>query len=129
MVSKFKFHAPSAAQENAQDESRTDRNCCIYGCPMPGHMLTSGNWNCRYHYGKNGDALAVISRILRTHPVEFAWHGKVLQFTIVDFLVGDVAKNAPHGLEPQPNQTFQEYKAFVKSRIEELLKSKVTVTV
>lgn len=95
--------------------------CEVYGCNRNGHILTT-NWNCRYHYAKSGESLSRISMILNNHKADFDWYERVLSFCPVDFVLGEVSKRAPYGLEVGEQEKFSDYKDRMRIHIENLLK-------
>lgn len=122
-MAKFNFkNIPSSNRENEPVRSNGGHGPCeVYGCPKEGHIYT-GKWNCRYHHGKSGERLARITSILNNHEYLFKWHEKLLQSTIVDFDIGDIANRAPRGLEVLNGELYVPYKARIKEKIEKLLK-------
>lgn len=124
MATKFNFkNIPSSTRDNEPSRSNGGHGPCeVYGCPKEGHIYT-GKWNCRYHHGVSGDHLAKITSVLNNHEFAFKWHEKLLQSTIVDSDIGDIARRAPRGLEVLKNENYVTYKARIFKQIENMLKN------
>ena len=122
-MEKYKFNRVSAKPNEQDAPKKTSGHgpCEVYGCPMEGHIYTS-NWNCRYHHGKSGESLARITHMLNNHDYAFRWHGKLLQSTIVDWDVGEIARKAPRGFEVKDKESYQDYKKRIYEQIERMLK-------
>lgn len=123
MKGNFKQFRPGNAQviEEIKPKQHGIGMCEVYGCGRQGTIKTA-NWNCRYHFGKSGNALARITGILHNHDLEISWYEKVLNFTIVDFDDGTVRQYAPEGYKPQEGEKWMDYKQKVCERIDLLLK-------
>lgn len=121
-MKKFDFNAEDLEQEkNPAPRGRLVHGRCeVYGCPRDGHIYTS-SWNCRYHAGKHGSNLAHITMILKNHGKEFDWYEHVLNATVTDFGMGEIAKQAPYGLEVHANESLKEYKSRMREHINGLL--------
>jgi hypothetical protein len=122
-MEKLKFSVGVQPEQPVRRQRLGPGPCEVYGCPRHAHVFT-GVWNCRYHHGKSGAALAQITLTLRNHAKEFDWYEHMLNATPVDFLVGDVARKAPAILDVLSNENFSTYKARVKLRIATLLAPK-----
>jgi len=122
-MEKLKFSIGAKSEQPVRKSRQGFGPCEVYGCPREGHIHT-GVWNCRYHHGRGGSALAQITLTLRTHAREFDWYEHMLNATPVDFMVGDVARKAPPILEVLSSENFSVYKARVKLRIATLLAPK-----
>ena len=123
MAHKFDFKLSEDREEQPTRSKLGFGPCEVYGCPRAGHIRT-GMLNCRYHHGKSGASLAQITMVLKNHAKEFDWYEHMLNVTHVDFLVGDVARKAPGGLEVLPNENFQAYRARINQHTEDLLMPK-----
>ena len=119
-MGKFEYTPDTQEPKPVKQNRTTHGQCDVYGCPRAGHIHTS-NWNCRYHHGKNGAALARITLVLKNHGREFDWYERLLNATMVDFAMGDITKDAPYGLEPHKDEVLKQYRVRVKRRIDELL--------
>jgi hypothetical protein len=119
-MAKFEYR-PESDQEKPAHQSRLGHGRCeVYGCPRDGHIHT-GQWNCRYHFGKSGQSLSRITLALKNHEREINWHEHVLNATVTDFGMGIVAKHSPHGLHPVPDETLSVYKLRMQRHVDNLL--------
>lgn len=122
-MEKYKFNRGSSKNNDHEEPRKTSGHgpCQVYGCNNEGHIYT-GNWNCRYHHGKSGESLARITMVLNNHEYAFRWYEKLLQSTIVDFDLGDIAKRAPQGMNVLNGEQYLPYKTRIYGQIEKLLK-------
>lgn len=122
-MEKLNFQLGVQEEKPAQRTRQGHGHCEVYGCPRDGHIHT-GQWNCRYHHGKTGQSLSRITLALKNHEREINWYEHVLNATVVDYAMGDVAKHAPLGLHPLPDETLVVYRVRMKQHIDDLLEPK-----
>ena len=108
------------SKEKKETQSGIGR-CEVHGCPMPGHIKT-GNWNCRYHFGKEGESLGRITAILKNHPKEFDWYETILSGPLVDFEMGKLHGQEPRGFEIGQMESFAHYKKRIEAKISNKLR-------
>lgn len=122
-MEKFKFSADPQEEKPVQRTRQGHGKCEVFGCPRDGHIHT-GQWNCRYHFGKSGSSLARITMTLRNHEKEFDWYEHVLNATVTDFGMGDIAGDAPAGLRVWKDETLKDYKTRMQIYFDDLLAPK-----
>jgi len=123
-MAKFEYTPDDSQQTKEPQRTRQGHGSCeVYGCPRAGHIYTAG-WNCRYHHGKSGQSLARTTLALKNHASEINWYEVVLNATVTDFGMGDIAKDAPGSLHVLPNETLKEYRARMERHINNLFEPK-----
>lgn len=98
-----------------------ERQCFAHGCPAYPTIYQGGEWSCRWHHRRGGPLLQHITRQLRFHEPLVKWHDKLFCSTVVDFDMGEIAKNAPTQYAPHEGEKYTAYKHRVRQMVEQAL--------